>query len=215
MTDSYDYGMWLLVIVNSAVILLFAFSFYHPKSKLDWRAFGAFSAFVIALFTEMYGFPLTIYLLSGWLTSQFPDVDIFSHHAGHLWWVIFGGSSDPHGDPFHLLSNLLILGGLLLIAEGWRLLYAAQKQQRMANGGVYARIRHPQYTGFIIIMTGFLLQWPTLPTLLMFPVLLWVYRRLARHEEQESLKRFGEQYERYMAKVPAFIPALTKRKAVA
>ena len=208
---SYDYGWWSFVIINSAIILIFAFSFYHPKTKRDWRSFGAFSAFIIALFTEMYGFPLTIYLLSGWLTSNFPGVDIFSHQAGHLWWVIFGGEINPHADPFHILSNVLIIGGLFLLSAAWRVLHQAQKSGQMAATGIYARIRHPQYLAFIIIMSGFLLQWPTLPTLVMFPVLVWMYVRLARSEELESIRQFGDDYRQYMKTVPGFIPALLRK----
>jgi len=205
----YDYGLWTLVVVNSAIILIFAFSFYRPKTVRDWRSFGAFSAFVIALFTEMYGFPLTIYLLSGWLTTHYPNVDIFSHHAGHLWWVLFGGQSNPHSDLFHILSNILIFGGLILLSVAWRVLHKAQQSGQLANTGIYAHIRHPQYLGFIIIMTGFLLQWPTLPTLLMFPVLVWMYIRLAKREEEESLQLFGDNYRYYMDTVPGFIPGLS------
>lgn len=210
-TGSYDYGLWTLVVVNSAIILIFAFSFSHPKTKRDWRTFGAFSAFVIALFTEMYGFPLTIYLLSGWLASHFPGVDIFSHTAGHLWWVVFGGAANPHADPFHMLSNIFIFGGLLLLSAAWRVLHKAQKSGEVANSGIYARLRHPQYLAFIIIMTGFLLQWATLPTFVMYPVLVWMYVRLARREEQESLNLFGDSYRRYMEAVPGFIPKLSQQ----
>lgn len=207
----YDYGLWLMVVINSAIILIFTFSFYRPKTKRDWRSFGAFSAFVIALFTEMYGFPLTIYLLSGWLTTNFPGVDIFSHHAGHLWWVVFGGESNPHADLFHILSNVLIVGGLILLSVAWRVLHMAQKNGCVADSGIYSHIRHPQYVGFIIIMIGFLLQWPTLPTLVMFPILVWMYVRLAQREEQESLRLFGDAYREYAKAVPGFIPRLSRQ----
>jgi hypothetical protein len=99
------YGLWGLVIINTAVFVIFAFSFTKPKTSRDWRSFGAFSAFIVALFTEMYGFPLTIYLLSGWLTRTYPGIDPFSHDAGHLWSTLFGMHGDPHWNVLHLLSH--------------------------------------------------------------------------------------------------------------
>lgn len=202
------YGLWLLVVVNSAVFILFALSFFRPRTKRDWRSFSAFSAFLVALFTEMYGFPLTIYFLSGWLQTRFPAADWFSHDAGHLLEMLFGWDANPHFGPFHLLSFVLIGGGFWLIAAAWRVLYTAQRQNTLAVSGPYAYLRHPQYAGFILIMFGFLLQWPTLLTLVMFPVLVWMYVHLARTEERVALVQFGEVYADYMNKVPAFLPRL-------
>ena len=209
MSDDFpDYGLWSLVIINSAVFILFAFSFFKPATKRDWRSFGAFSAFLVALFTEMYGFPLTIYLLSGWLQSRYPDVDWFSHDAGHLLEELFGWRANPHFGPFHVLSFVFIGGGFALISAGWKVLYAAHRQHTLATTGVYAHVRHPQYVGFVLVMFGFLVQWPTLLTLAMFPVLVVMYVRLARLEEREALTQFGSEYERYMRDVPGFIPRL-------
>ena len=191
------YGLWSLVLLNSFVFIFFAFSFFKPKSPRDWRSFGAFSAFIIALFTEMYGFPLTIYLLSGWLQSRHPDVNWLSHDAGHLLEELFGWRANPHFGPFHLLSFVFIGGGFTLIAVGWRALYEAQRRGTLATTGIYAWIRHPQYVGFVLVMFGFLLQWPTLLTVAMFPVLVFMYWRLARYEEQEVLAEYGEAYARY------------------
>jgi protein-S-isoprenylcysteine O-methyltransferase Ste14 len=210
MTHSGDYGLWSLVIINSAVFIIFAFSFTKPKTRRDWRSLGAFSAFVIALFTEMYGFPLTIYLLSGWLQSRFPGTNFLSHDSGHLWNTMIGWDINPHFDPLHLASNVVIVGGFLMLASAWRVLHAAQQQDALARTGLYEKIRHPQYTGFMLIMFGFLLQWPTLPTLVMFPILCWVYVRLARREEQLALDEFGDTYRHYMASTPAFVPALNR-----
>ena len=207
MHDGNAYGLWSLVILNSAIFIIFAFSFAKPRSQRDWRSLGAFSAFIVALFTEMYGFPLTIYLLSGWLQSQFPETDIFSHDAGHLWDTLLGWDINPHFEPLHILSNLLIVGGFIMLASAWRVLHAAQQQRELASEGIYARLRHPQYSAFIVIMFGFLLQWPTLPTLIMFPVLVYVYVRLAGREEQDAIREFGDQYRAYMARTPAFIPS--------
>ena len=202
------YGLWSLVIINSAVFILFAYSFFKPQTTRDWRSLGAFSAFLVALFTEMYGFPLTIYLLSGWLQSRYPGVDWFSHDAGHLLEMAFGWRTNPHFGPFHLLSFLFIGGGFILISAGWNKLYQAQRQHRLATTGAYAYVRHPQYVGFVLVMFGFLLQWPTILTLAMFPILVLMYVRLARIEEREALAEFGAEYRRYMRETPAFIPRL-------
>lgn len=104
------YGLWSLVILNSAVFIFFAFSFFKPSTTRDWRSFGAFSAFIVALFAEMYGFPLTIFLVSGWLQSRYPGIDWFSHDAGHLLEELFGWRSNPHFGPFHIASFVFIGG---------------------------------------------------------------------------------------------------------
>jgi len=204
--DAPAYGMWSLVIINSAIFIIFAYSFAPPKTSRDWRSFSAFSAFLVALFAEMYGFPLTIYLLSGWLGSRYPEVDWLSHDAGHLLEMLFGWRANPHSGPFHLLSNVLIIAGFWITAMAWKVLYRAQKQGQLATTGAYAYIRHPQYAGFVLVLTGFLLQWPTLLTVAMYPVLVVMYLRLAKREEREVRAQFGEEYDRYAARVPAFLP---------
>jgi protein-S-isoprenylcysteine O-methyltransferase Ste14 len=209
-TEPQAYGLWPLVVINTAVFLIFAFSFSHPRTARDWRSFGAFSAFLVALFTEMYSFPLTIYLFSGWLASRYPGVDLLSHNSGHLWETLLGWKGDPHTNPLHLLSYVVIGGGFLLLASAWDVLYRAQRSHTLATTGPYARVRHPQYAGFILIMFGFLLQWPTILTLVMFPILVTMYVRLARREEREALVQFGEAYARYAAATPAFVPHLTQ-----
>jgi len=200
------YGLWSLVVVNSLIFILFAFSFTKPRTARDWRSFGVFSAFLVALFTEMYGFPLTIYLVSGWLSARFPDIDWFAHDSGHLLEMMFGWKDSPHIGPFHLLSSVFIFGGIILLASAWRVLYPAQRLRYLATDGPYARIRHPQYAAFILILFGFLLQWPTLLTVVMFPALVFMYVRLARREEQEARGEFGEAYLRYAESTPAFFP---------
>ena len=206
MKDIPAYGLWFLVIINSLVFIIFAFSFTKPRNPRDWRSFGAFSAFIVALFTEMYGFPLTLYFLSGWLQSRYPGLDIFSHNAGHLWWTLLGQKGDPHFEPIHILSMVFIFGGFILLSSAWEVLYKAQRSHTLAISGLYSMIRHPQYIAFIIIMFGFLLQWPTILTLLMFPILVWMYVRLARQEERDALAEFGEVYASYAAVTPAFFP---------
>lgn len=200
------YGLWSLAIINSAIFIFFAFSFYKPKSARDWRSFGAFSAFLVALFTEMYGFPLTIYLLMPWLSKYFPNVNWLSHDAGHLLEMMFGWKANPHFGAFHILSNIFIFGGFILLSSAWSVLFRAQRQHRLATKGWYARMRHPQYSAFILIMFGFLLQWPTLITLLMFPILVFMYVHLAKSEERESEREFGEAWRQYALRTPRFWP---------
>lgn len=211
MTDTESsYGLWTFVVVNSAVFIMFAFSFFKPRSPRDWRGFGLLSAFFIALFTEMYGFPLTIFLLSGWLQSNWPDVNWYAHNSGHLPEMLMGWRSNPHFGPFHLLSFLLIGFGLWLMWAAWRHIWVAQRHGLLAMVGPYAHLRHPQYVGFILVLTGFVLQWPTLLTLAMYPVLVWMYARLAKHEDATNRKQFGGTWDRYAKRVPAFIPRLAR-----
>lgn len=135
-----SYGLWLFAFINSAVFILFAFSFFKPQTSRDWRSFGAFSAFVVALFAEMYGFPLSIFFLSGWLQSNWPGVDWYEHDSGHLPEMILGWRSNPHFGVFHLFSFALIGGGFWLISVAWHHLWTAQRQGRLALTGPYARI---------------------------------------------------------------------------
>jgi protein-S-isoprenylcysteine O-methyltransferase Ste14 len=206
MTHESAYGLWSLVVINSAVFILFAFSFFKPRTTRDWRTFGTFSAFIVALFVEMYGVPLTIYLLSGWLATRFPGVDPLSHDFGHLWYTLLGFTGNPHLNPIHIFSNLLIAAGFILLSAAWQVLFRAQQTGTLATTGPYAYIRHPQYVAFIVIMAGFLLQWPTLITLVMFPILVTVYVRLAAQEEREVHAEVGQAWEAYAAATPAFFP---------
>lgn len=201
------YGLWGLVILNSVIFIGFAFSFFKPNTKTDWRTFGAFSAFIVALFVEMYGFPLSIYLFSGWLATRYPGVDFLSHDNGHLIHTLLGMKGDPHFDVFHILSNVFIFGGFILLSYAWDTLWKAQRNHQLANTGLYAYVRHPQYVAFILVMLGFLLQWPTLPTLVMFPVMVFMYLRLAIKEEAIAATEFGEAYQAWARVTPRFLPS--------
>jgi protein-S-isoprenylcysteine O-methyltransferase Ste14 len=210
--DVQAYGLWSLVIINSAVFLLFAFSFFKPRTRRDWRTFGSFAAFIVALFAEMYGFPLTIYLLSGWLARKFPGADPLGHDFGHLWYTLLGFKGNPHLNPIHIASNVLVIAGFFLLSAAWRVLYWAQSEGTLATAGPYAHVRHPQYAAFIVIMLGFLLQWPTLVTLVMFPILVAAYARLAHREEREIREKFGRAWDEYAARTPGFVPRPGRRR---
>ena len=212
--DTPAYGLWMLVILNSAIFIMFAFSFFKPKTARDWRTFGAFGAFIVALFVEMYGFPLTIYLTSGWLQTKYPDLDLLSHNSGHLWSTLLGEKGDPHFGALHIASYVFLGAGFYLLSSAWNILYHAQRRNSLAVTGPYARIRHPQYAAFVLILLGFLLQWPTLLTLAMFPILLLMYGRLAITEEAEMRKQFGAKFDTYAARTPRFVPSLRKESSM-
>lgn len=205
----YGYGNWILVIITSLAFLAFLKSSFKPKTKTDWRTYNLFAAFIVSLFVEMYGFPLTIYLLTSWLGSKFFNID-FSHNAGHLLNTLLGLKGDPHFSLLHIISNILIVSGLIMISVAWDTLYKAQKNKKLAIKGIYDYVRHPQYTGFIAIIVGFLIQWPTLITLLMAPILIVRYIRLAKNEETMMIKEYGVEYINYKNKTPAFFPFLSK-----
>lgn len=213
--DTPAYGLWLLAVFNSAIFILFAYSFFKPATARDWRTFGAFAAFIVALFVEMYGFPLTIYVLSGWLQTKYPGLDILSHDAGHLWSTLLGEKGDPHFGVLHIASYIFLAFGFYLLSNAWKVLYHAQRQHMLATTGPYAVIRHPQYVAFVLILLGFLLQWPTLLTLLMFPILLLMYARLAITEEAEMRKTFGAEFDAYAARTPRFLPSWSKHASAA
>ena len=214
-TDLPAYGLWSLVILNSAIFLMFAFSFFKPQTARDWRTFGAFAAFIVALFVEMYGFPLTLYIMSGWLQTKYPGLDLLSHNSGHLWSTLLGEKGDAHFGLLHIASYVFLGGGFYLLSTAWNVLYHAQRNNNLATTGAYARIRHPQYVAFVLILLGFLLQWPTLLTLLMFPILLVMYGRLAVTEEAQMRKQFGAEFEAYAARTPRFLPSLRKQESPA
>jgi protein-S-isoprenylcysteine O-methyltransferase Ste14 len=201
----YGYGFWSLVVVNAAIFVLLALSFLTPVQRREWRSFGVFTAFVVALFTEMYGIPLTIYVLTAVLGSRYPALNPFSHASGHLWITLFGGGAWMSG-VIHLVSNALMGGGLLLMWAGWRKIHQARGE--LVTDGVYARVRHPQYAGLFLITVGMLVQWPTIITIATWPLLLTVYFRLARREEREAEALYGEAYRVYRARVPMFVPRL-------
>lgn len=207
---SYAYGMWTVVIFNVILFLFFVLSFIKPKTNIEWRSMGAFAAFIVALFTEMYGFPLTIYFLSSWMGKSYPVLNPFSHSHGHLWLVLLGlGDSRIAMTLLHIITNVMIFYGLYVMQNAWMLIHAA-KGKHLVTDGVYAYVRHPQYSGLFLITLGFLIQWPSILTLIMWPILMGTYYQLAMREEQDVEKQFGKDYLDYKKIVPSFIPKFKK-----
>lgn len=208
--SNYAYGMWFVVVFNVLLFLFFAISFIKPKKRFEWRSMGAFIGFIVALFTEMYGFPLTIYLLSTWMGKSYPVLDPFAHSSGHLVLVFLGLSYSGNAlVVLHLISNGIIFFGFSLMYLGWMRIYKSEGKS-IVTDGVYAYVRHPQYVGIFLVTIGFLIQWPSLTTLIMWPILIFAYYRLAMREERDVERQFGEEFIEYKEKVSAFIPRLRK-----
>ncbi len=202
---SYAYGFWSLVVVNVILFLFFIMGFISPVKKREWRSMGVTTAFIVALFTEMYGFPLTIYILTAVLGTKYPALNPFAHASGHLWVTFLGGGGTTLA-VIHIISDGMMIAGFLIMSAGWRKVHGAKGA--FVTDGVYAYVRHPQYSGLILVTIGLLIQWPTIITALMWPVLIFAYYRLSRREEADMEREFGEAYIRYKERVPMFIPRL-------
>ncbi len=194
------YHNWWLVAFYVVLVGVFLLGILRPRRRAEWRSAGMVQGWVIALYAEMYGLPLTMYLVA-WLTGK--NEYATNHFRGHAWAYLLGWG-DSGAMVCDVTGQLLIVAGAVLALIGWRQIYRGQG--RLVNTGVYRRIRHPQYSGFFLFLIGSVVNWPTLITLLMLPVLLVAYYRLAKMEEADALARFGDAYRRYQATSGMFWP---------
>lgn len=195
------YGHWGFVVILIVVASWLLYRFAAPNSWREWAGAGLVQAFIIALYAEMYGFPLTIYLLMGFFGI---DIPLYAQ-SGHLWASLLGYGRI--GAVIEMLfGSVFVVSGLVLLIVGWREVYRARREGHMASGGLYALMRHPQYAGIMLAVFGQIVHWPTVFTVALFPVIVFVYVRLAHKEEKEMLDRFGRAYRDYLEQVPMFLP---------
>ena len=204
--ETYAYGIWPAAVVSVGIFIFFVLGYLKPKKRREWRSMGTYSAFVVALFTEMYGFPLTIYILTSILGSRYPVIDPFTHINGHLWVALAGGSMSVW-ILVMLVSNAAMLGGLIIMGRAWKQIHRAKGE--LVISGLYSRVRHPQYFALFLITVGMFVQWPTIITAATWPILIFMYYRLARKEEKEMESLFGDEYMDYKRQVPMFFPQIS------
>lgn len=203
MTETYSewLQLWpfaiLMIVIGSWVL----YHFLAPASWRDWAGAGLVQAFIIALYAEMYGFPLTIYFLTSVLPVEIPLV----HYGGHLWATLLGYGQIGAGIEM-AIGYAFVITGLLMIVKGWIKVYFSRNQ--LLTDGIYGVVRHPQYTGIFLAVFGQLVHWPTILTLALAPVIVLAYVHLARREEAQLIQRFGDAYLAYRQQVPMFLPGL-------
>lgn len=186
----------LFFTVLYGVVLLFI-PFYR---KMDKKPAGTYLAFVIAFAIEMHGIPFSMYVISWIIGKNLPE--------GVLWGHTFISSIGFWGMYINIGCAIVALS---LILNGWYNIYKKYWSKDKGTGslvkaGVYRYIRHPQYTGLLLLSFGMMAEWATLPMLILFPVIVVMYVRLAKREEKDMLKEFGDQYAEYMKATKMFIP---------
>ena len=193
-------GIWSLALIMVVLVSWVLYKYLAPKTWREWGSAGVVQAFIIALYAEMYGFPLSIYLL-----ARFGGLDRTNLNA-NLWSSLLGLGETGMMIAM-VLGYILVFIGIGLFINGWRQIHKAKSEQLLVNDGLYALARHPQYTGLFIALFGEgIVHWPTLFSVALFPIIIFVYYRLAKREEQQQIVKLGNAYKEYQNHIPMFIP---------
>lgn len=192
---------WGGALTSIALASWFFYRYVAPKEWREWTRAGIIQAFVISFYAEMFGFPITLYLL-----ARIFGFDV----RGSFWdgnlWVYLTGLREAMYISMTVGYAISILGVLLIVA-GWREVYRAHKKERLAMGGIYAFMRHPQYTGIFVVLFGEgVVHWPTIFSLIAIPIIVIAYVFLSRKEERQMIVEFGDEYLEYQRRVPMFFP---------
>lgn len=198
-------GMWGFAAVVVLMVSWLLYRYLVPESRKEWTRAGVVQAFIIAFYAEMYGFPLTIYFL-----ARFFGLDLEWGEGGNLWAQLFGTPTAHLVAMF--LGYAIVFAGAALVADGWRRVHKGRREERLVTDGVYARVRHPQYTGLFLIVFGEgIVHWPTIVSVAAFPIIVVAYTLLSYKEERQMLEKFGDEYRAYRRRVPMFVPRLGDR----
>ena len=193
-------GMWGLAVIVIVIASWLLYRYLAPQSWKEWTRAGVVQAFIIAFYAEMYGFPLTIYFL-----ARYFGLDLEWGDGGNLWAQLFG--TEMAHIVAMVIGYAIVFSGATLVADGWRRIHRARREEKLMTDGVYARVRHPQYTGLFLIVFGEgIVHWPTIVSVAAFPIIVFAYTMLARREERQMLEKFGDEYREYQRRVPMFIP---------
>jgi protein-S-isoprenylcysteine O-methyltransferase Ste14 len=180
--------LWLIALFNILLVSLFVF-LTPVRTKESWKSHGAYLAFMVSLFSEMYGFPLTVYFLSSLGYSLEPQFIRYVFAYGQV------------------IGSPIVIAGIILIYKGWKEI-VFKKGTVLVTEGIYTVVRHPQYLGFLLVTLGQFIVWPTIPTAILWPLLAVLYYRQAKREEAVLHEKFGEQFQEYARKTPMFLPRI-------
>ena len=199
----FEWGKDWACIVNAGVFILFVL-FIPYRTRIEWRSKGVFSAFILALFAEMFGIPFLFYILSPFLGYNIPVITLPGLPPFQITRHFFIA-----GWPGVFMGSWMTLVGMGLVFAGWSQIHKAEE---LVTTGLYKYIRHPQYTGMFLIIIGWVFHWATFVTVLMFPVLLVMYYKLARREEKELLQQYKDEYQIYCQNTSMFLPLKWRKK---